>query len=157
IGLDADALWQGLMAGKTGVRPVKSFDPSSLPTRIAAEIDGFDAKTYITDKVHRRALKMMSRPIQLGVCAAELALKVGKVDKDKLDPTRFGVEFGAGLTPSELPELADAATTSANCLPGVIDLPQWGEKGLPAIQPLWMLKYLPNMPACHVSIMHNAQ
>lgn len=33
----------------------------------------------------------------------------------------------------------------------------WGEKGVPLIQPLWMLKYLPNMPACHISIQHNAQ
>lgn len=157
IGLDADSIWQGLLASKTGVRPVKSFDPSALPTRIAAEIDGFDAKTYITDKVHRRSLKMMSRPIQLGVSAAQLALNAGKVDRSKLDPTRFGVEFGAGLIPSEMPELAEAALASANCQPGVIDLALWGEKGLHAIQPLWMLRYLPNMPACHVSIMHDAQ
>ena len=34
---------------------------------------------------------------------------------------------------------------------------QWAEKGLETIPPLWMLKYLPNMPACHVSIIHNAQ
>src|SRR4029078_1118250 len=33
----------------------------------------------------------------------------------------------------------------------------WGEKGLPNIQPLWMLKYLPNMPACHISILHDAR
>src|SRR5205085_5445178 len=78
-------------------------------------------------------------------------------DKSQLDPTRFGVEFGAGLIASELPELIDAARASANCEPGKVDLEKWGEAGLPAIQPLWMLKYLPNMLACHISIMHNAQ
>jgi 3-oxoacyl-[acyl-carrier-protein] synthase II len=38
-----------------------------------------------------------------------------------------------------------------------VDLRAWGEKGLPVITPLWMLKYLPNMLACHVSILHDAQ
>jgi len=36
-------------------------------------------------------------------------------------------------------------------------LPRWGEQGLAAITPLWMLKYLPNMHACHISVLHNAQ
>lgn len=46
---------------------------------------------------------------------------------------------------------------STNCQPDRVDLKAWGEKGLPNISPLWMLKYLPNMLACHVSILHNAQ
>ncbi|MBY0230933.1 MAG: hypothetical protein K2W96_16730 [Gemmataceae bacterium] len=157
LGLDADAAWAALMSGRSAVRPIKAFDPAELPTRIAAEIDGFDSKKYIIDKNARKSLRMMSRPIQLAVSAAQLALDSGKVDKSKLDPTRFGVEFGAGLIPSELPELADAASVSANCTPGAIDLKNWGEKGLPVINPLWMLKYLPNMPACHISILHDAQ
>jgi len=99
----------------------------------------------------------MARPIQLAVAVAQLALNHGKVDKKKLDPARFGVEFGAGLIASELPELADAAAVSVNGQKGVVDLVTWGDKGLPTIQPLWMLKYLPNMPACHISILHDAQ
>jgi 3-oxoacyl-[acyl-carrier-protein] synthase II len=67
------------------------------------------------------------------------------------------VEFGASLIGSELEELAPAAKLSVNCQPGTVDLETWGEKGLAAISPLWMLKYLPNMLACHVSILHNAQ
>src|SRR5262249_28659144 len=70
---------------------------------------------------------------------------------------RFAVEFGAGLIATELDELAAAARLAANCQPGHVDLEKWGEQGLPNIQPLWMLKYLPNMLACHVSILHNAQ
>ena len=44
----------------------------------------------------------MARAIQLAVAAAQLALDDGEVDKSKLDPTRFGVEFGAGLIATEL-------------------------------------------------------
>src|SRR5262249_49188782 len=68
-----------------------------------------------------------------------------------------GVEFGAGLIASELEELAPAAQVSANGRVGVVNLQKWGENGLSLIPPLWMLKYLPNMLACHVSIIHNAQ
>jgi 3-oxoacyl-[acyl-carrier-protein] synthase II len=155
LGPDPDTLFRRLLAGEGAVRPIKSFDPQALPARIAAEVDGFDARTYITDKAQRRALKMMSRPIQMAVSAAAVAM--AGVDRAKIDPTRFGVEFGAGLMATELPELVDAATLSANCQPGVIDLEAWGTKGIPAIQPLWMLKYLPNLPAGHISILHDAQ
>ncbi|MFO0929083.1 MAG: beta-ketoacyl synthase N-terminal-like domain-containing protein [Gemmataceae bacterium] len=62
-----------------------------------------------------------------------------------------------GLIASELPELVDAAVVSANCQPGHMDMIKWGEVGISSIQPLWMLKYLPNMPACHISIIHDAQ
>src|SRR5207253_5025122 len=58
---------------------------------------------------------------------------------------------------SELPELADAATACTNCQPGFVDLEKWGDQGLGVIPPLWMLKYLPNMPACHISILHDAR
>ena len=100
---------------------------------------------------------MMARTIQLAVAAAQRALDDGGVDKSKLVPERFGVEFGAGLIATELPEFADASRASANCQPGHIDLEKWGSQGLEVIQPLWMLKYLPNMLACHVSILHDAR
>jgi 3-oxoacyl-[acyl-carrier-protein] synthase II len=157
LGCDVDSFWQSLLQGRSGVRPIRSFDTTSMPTRIGAEIEGFDPKKYIVERDHRKSLRMMARPIQLAVACANLALQQGKVDKSKLDPARFGVEFGAGLIASELPDLADAARASANCQPGMVDLEKWGTEGIPVIQPLWMLKYLPNMPACHISIMHNAQ
>jgi 3-oxoacyl-[acyl-carrier-protein] synthase II len=99
----------------------------------------------------------MSRTIQLAVAAANLALVDGKVDKEKLDPARFGVEYGAGLIPSELNELGMASSLSTDIPTRHVDLKLWGEKGIGSIPPLWMLKYLPNMLACHVSILHNAQ
>jgi 3-oxoacyl-[acyl-carrier-protein] synthase II len=156
LGNDAESIWKALLAGHSAVRSIRSFDASGLPTRFGAEIDNFDARKYV-EKKQARGLKVMARPIQLAVAAAQLALHHGQVDKSKLDPARFGVEFGAGLIASELPELVDAARISSNCQPGKVDLLVWGEKGIGTIPPLWMLKYLPNMPACHISILHNAQ
>jgi 3-oxoacyl-[acyl-carrier-protein] synthase II len=123
---------------------------------MAGEALGFDAKKYL-DKKDRKSLRVMARTIQLAVAAAQMALDDSKVDKRKLDPTRFGVEFGACLIASELEELGVAAQVSTNCQPEAVDMEKWGAQGIPAIPPLWMLKYLPNMLACHVSILHNAQ
>jgi 3-oxoacyl-[acyl-carrier-protein] synthase II len=156
IGLDKDTFWQSLCAGRSGVRPITSFDASALPTRFAGEVSDFDARNYV-DKKERKNLKVMSRTIQLAVAAAQLALDDSRVDKERLDVTRFGVEFGAGLIASELEELGAAAQFSVNGQADAVDLEKWGTQGLAAMPPLWMLKYLPNMLACHVSIMHNAQ
>lgn len=156
IGQGREAFWQGLQAGRSGVRPLRAFDVTALPTKIGGEVQDFDPKKFI-GKDHRKNLRVMARTIQLAVCAAQLALDDAGIDKAKLDPARFGVEFGSGLIATDLDELAEAATVSANCQPGHVDLEKWGEQGLARIQPLWMLKYLPNMLACHVSIIHNAQ
>jgi 3-oxoacyl-[acyl-carrier-protein] synthase II len=155
LGVDPLTLFQRLLAGDCAIAPIQAFDTAAMPVRIAAEVSGFEAKTYITDKNQRRALKMMSRPLQFAVSAAALAMS--GVDRSQIDSTRFGVEFGAGLIPSELPELGEAATLSANAEPASVDLAKWGREGIPAIQPLWMLKYLPNLPAGHISIFHDAQ
>jgi 3-oxoacyl-[acyl-carrier-protein] synthase II len=156
LGLDARALWTALAGGQSGVRPIQGFDASTLPVRFAAEVRGFDAKNYI-DKKDRKSLRVMARTIQLAVAAAQVAMDDSGVDQQRLDPSRFGVEFGAGLIATELEELGGAALVSANGRACSIDLEKWGEQGLSAIPPLWMLKYLPNMLACHVSILHNAQ
>ncbi len=156
IGQTLDAFWHSLTHGTSGVRTVGSFDSSGLPVHFGGEILGFDAKKYI-EKDQRKSLKVMARTIQLAVAAAQLALDDSKIDKGKIDPTRFGVEFGAGLIATELEELGAASQVSTNCKPGTVDLEKWGEHGLPCMPPLWMLKYLPNMLACHVSILHNAQ
>jgi 3-oxoacyl-[acyl-carrier-protein] synthase II len=156
LGQDPASYWEALRTGRSGVRRIGAFDTSALPTRIAGEIVGFDPKNYL-DKAARKSLRVMARTIQLAVAAAQRALDDSGVDKGRLDPTRFGVEFGSGLIASELEELGDAALASGNCRPDVVDLEKWGEAGLGTIPPLWMLKYLPNMLACHVSILHNAQ
>lgn len=156
VGLTHDAIWQALQSGQSGVRTLHGYDTSALPVHFAGEIVGFDAKKYL-DKDSRKSLKVMARTIQLAVAAAHLALNDSGVDKAQLDPTRFGCEFGSGLIATELEELGSAAQVSSNCQPGTVDLERWGTKGLEQMPPLWMLKYLPNMLACHVSILHNAQ
>jgi len=156
LGLNATAYWDSIAHGRGGIKPLQAFDPAGMPSRIAGEIPTFDAKNFI-DKKDRKSLRVMARAIQLAVAGAQLALDDSGVKKDQLDPTRFGVEFGAGLIPTELEDLGPASQASTNRHPDSVDIQKWGTAGLPCIPPLWMLKYLPNMLACHISILHNAQ
>lgn len=157
LGAGAEVFWQRLSRGDSGIRAIEAFDASPLPTRIAGEIRDFDVKKYIPSRDGRKNIRVMARSIQLAVGAAQLAMDDTKVDRAHLDSTRFGVEFGAGLIASELPELGMAAQASKGPDPEHVDLVAWGDKGISNIPPLWMLKYLPNMFACHVSILHDAQ
>lgn len=157
IGNEPASFWEALRQGKSGVRTIQSFDASPLSTRFGGEIVDFDGKSYLLTRDAKKQQRVMARAIQLAVAAAQVAIEDAKIEKGTLDPTRVGVEFGAGLLPSELPELGEAAVLSQSATPGMVDLRAWGEKGLAAITPLWMLKYLPNMLACHVSILHDAQ
>jgi 3-oxoacyl-[acyl-carrier-protein] synthase II len=155
LGQDLTTVWTAVAAGQSGVGPIRSLDASTLPVRIAGEVPGFDPKKLLT-KDERKSLKMMARPVQLGVTGAKLAFADSGIDRAKLDSTRFGVEMGSGLIPTELDDLAGAARISTDSA-GKVDLGKWGSEGLREVQPLWMLKYLPNMVACHTSIFLDAQ
>jgi 3-oxoacyl-[acyl-carrier-protein] synthase II len=80
-----------------------------------------------------------------------------QVVRSQVDSTRFGIEFGSSLIPTELDDLIAASEASYTGTPGDIDLLKWGSESIPRMNPLWMLKYLPNMAACHTSIIHDAQ
>jgi 3-oxoacyl-[acyl-carrier-protein] synthase II len=156
LGLSAAATWEALSAGKSGVRRIQSFDASRLPIQFAGEVVGFDAKAFIP-KESRKQIKVMARGIQLAVAAAQLALDDSRLDKAAVDPTRMGIDFGSGLLPTDLRDLAEASRVSAPAPDYQLDLEKWGADGLGLIEPLWLLKYLPNFLAAHISILHNAQ
>src|SRR5437660_1902725 len=156
LGFDPAAFWAALMAGKSGVRALSQPGAAELPVRIAGELPGFDAKKILSGKEERKSLKMMARTVQMGVACAKLAFADAGVDRAKLDSTRFGVGVGASLIPTDLDDLATASALCASG-PAGVDLRKWGAEGVREVQPLWMLKYLPHMVACHVSILLDAQ
>src|SRR5437016_3140169 len=108
VGLDLDALWRALIDGRSGIRPISSLDVSTLPVKIGGELPGFDAKKFF-DKDERKSLKMMARTVQMGVACAKQAYLNAGASKQSIDPTRFGIEFGSSLIPTELDDLAPAA------------------------------------------------
>lgn len=153
LGTGNETFWQALAAGKSGVMPLAAFAVDGLPFQIGAEVRDFDPKNFVKQ---RKSLKVMARDIQLAVGAAQLVVEDSGLDVERVDPTRFGVNCGAGLIATDLDELGGPIDHSVNGT-RKFDLKKWGAEGMERLFPLWMLKYLPNMPACHISITYNAQ
>ncbi len=157
---DTPTFWDQLCAGTVAIRAIQAFDASPHPCRIAGEFpQPFDAKKYIpsSNKDGRKSLKNMAKTVQMGLCAAHLAMDHGGPKVGSLDPFRFGIDIGCVMVASELDDLSAAAKHTITATPRTIDMDKWGREGIEKITPLWMLKYLPNMPACHISIFFNAQ
>jgi 3-oxoacyl-[acyl-carrier-protein] synthase II len=160
-GIGVEALWEGLLAGTGFIRPIERFDPSGFPCRFGGRIDGFSARDFVP-KTYRKAVKVMARDIEIAVGAADLAFRDSGIvtkgidpDHTTIDPRRLGCNIGAGLICTDLDELGVALMTAVG-EDGKLSLPIWGESGMNNLTPLWLLKYLPNMLACHVTIIHAA-
>ena len=151
IGIGQEAFWASLCEGRSGVRRLNIFDdPDLIP--FGGEVSDFDPKTYIRQ---RKSLKVMSRDIQLAFAAADMACREAGHHERPIDPERLGVIFGDDMIPCELHEFVPAYR---NCIvDGRFDFNRWGHAAMTEIFPLWMLKYLPNMPACHIGIAQDAR
>ena len=152
VGIGKEAYWRNLLAGRSGIGFLKAFPSEHLPSRLAAEVEDFNPLNFLRQK---KLLKVMSRDIQLGVSAAALAMQDACLSPGNFDPDRLGVVFGAGRMSSTPQELAEAAAYCAQDDSFNFDL--FGEDCMDQICPLWLLPQLPNMPACHVAIEHDAR
>jgi len=161
LGLTVSDMWSGLCAGQCGIGQIGAFDPAGFSCKLAGEVPDYKIQQYVL-KSYRKAIKLMSRDIQLAVIAANEALtSSGLVTKGidpervNIDPRRVAINLGAGLISCDLVELAPAVAASVT--DGKFDIHKWGKEGLELVTPLWLLKYLPNMLACHIGIIHDMQ
>jgi 3-oxoacyl-[acyl-carrier-protein] synthase II len=160
LGIGAAAHWAGITSATRAVKTIAAFDPSAFPSQIAGEVPAYKIGDYVP-KSYRKATKVMARDIELAVIAADDAFKdsglksAAYTESPDFDGTRFGCNIGAGLISCELNELTAALSTSRqDAHPNQLDLKKWGKDGMQQLTPLWLLKYLPNMLACHVTIVH---
>jgi 3-oxoacyl-[acyl-carrier-protein] synthase II len=95
LGSDVPSTWEGLLAGRSGIRTIESFDPSRLTVRIAAEVQDFDSSHVLDRKDQRRT----DRYIQFGLVAAREAMDQAglpaRLEGDLAE--RTGAILGTGL------------------------------------------------------------
>ncbi len=172
LGVGIGEVFDALVEKKCGIDRIRAFDPSRFDAQIGGEASGCDVKNCVP-KSYRKATKVMARDIELVVIAAYHAVRdaglrtkclVERGEGDggvNVDSTRFGANIGAGLICADLGELAGALATAVEepRAPGQrkFSLIKWGEEGMNNLTPLWLLKFLPNMLACHVTIVHDCQ
>lgn len=169
IGTGRESFFESLLNARSGIRslserndggakPPTDQEPDGL--WIGAPVTDFEPKQYVKP---RKALKVMCREIQTAFAAAQLAAQdaglgedVPAHDQGAIAPDRLGVVFGSEIffnPPEELIESIRACVDEAGKLhPG-----RFGGAARREVMPLWMLKYLPNMPACQVGISLNSR
>ena len=152
IGIGGDAFWRSLAAGTSGIRPIDLFDSGGLRTPYGGQIPDFDPKVYVRP---RKSLKVMSRDIQLGFAAADLAMGDASLASGGVEPERFGVVFGADMIYADIEDLE--LTYRRAFQGGRFDFGMWSEAIQEETHPLWLLKHLPNMTASHIAIAHDAR
>src|SRR5258706_6338802 len=93
LGVGLEATWQRLLAGESGAGPITSFDASGLPTQIAAEVKGFEAECFISD---RKILRVLTRGEAFALASTQKALDMAGIAPKQLDAARGGIYIGCG-------------------------------------------------------------
>ncbi len=153
-----EEFWNSLCERRSGVGRLTTVPADAFPMSFAAEASGF--RGHIDDfgplgkaqkKAVRKGLKVMCRECQMGVAVAQKALSHASLTVGGFDPERTGVAFGSDYMLTLAEEFTEGVL---QCLSeeGDFDFRRWPVSGMPKMSPLWLLKYLPNMPASHVAI-----
>ena len=148
-------LWNLLISGTVAVRPYDGFGLIShaAPADFDGHISAFDTQDPTQQKAIRKNLKVMSREIQMAVAATCRALNEAKIQVGQLPPDRVGISFGSDYILTTPEDVLDGVRS---CIAdSQFDFSRWGTNGLPKMNPLWQLKYLPNMPASHIAILND--
>ena len=138
VGNTAPEVWEGLMAGKSGMAEITAFDLTGHPVRFAAEVKNFDPLKFIDKKEARK----MGRFIHLALAAADEAMKHAGLEVTPEIADRFGVHIGSGIGGFDVIEREHSAMLAG---------------GPRKISPFFIPGSIVNLAAGHVSIRYNAK
>jgi 3-oxoacyl-(acyl-carrier-protein) synthase len=131
LGNNIATTWEALLAGRTGVAPITSFDASGFPVRIAAEVKKFDPRTAIED---RKLLKFANRYNSFALAAAEEAIRDAGISPERDTAPRWGCAVGSGMMGVEFAKLVEVHQRfAAN---GSLSSERLGDAGVTAADPV---------------------
>jgi len=130
----AKSLWEGLKAGKSGIRRIETIPIDHVSVQIGGEVRDFDPTQYIDRKEARR----MGRASHFAVAAASMALEDAGITTEAIESEgeRIGVVIGSSLGAHEMAEQSTY---------------KYKTSGFVKPNPLSLINSLPNMPAHYVS------
>ncbi len=140
LGWGAEEFWNSLTQGRSGIGATAHLDLAPFRSRVAGAVHGFQARKHLSDP---KTLKLMTRSVSLGVAAAEAAIADSGWKPGADDPARIGCFVGSPGHAGERDELLPALALAWR--EGRLDLGTYGEQGIAATNPLWLLKSLANI------------
>ena len=93
VGNDVMSSWSAIRAGKSGIKPIETFDVSEFSTRFGGALQAFDRDKYLPAKEARR----MDEFMHYGIAAGIQALEDSRLQEDGFEAERFGVAVGSGI------------------------------------------------------------
>ncbi|WP_455234031.1 beta-ketoacyl-ACP synthase II [Thiogranum longum] len=93
VGLTIAEAWSNILAGKSGIRPITSFDVSEFSVRFAGTIEGFE----VTDYINKKDARKMDTFIHYGVAAGIQAIRDSGLEITEANAERIGVSIGSGI------------------------------------------------------------
>ncbi len=157
LGRDLAELRRAWHAGESGIRPVTCTGEPWLPWPEGGEIPDIRARDLLHKK-QRKHVKVMARPVWLGVGAARAAWqhRIGAAEGGVLPhPERRGAFVGAGMHVDEGGDFVEPMKRAYS--DGRFQLDQWARAGIPALNPLWLIKGLSNNVLAFVSLFEDLQ
>lgn len=152
MGHDVETVWSGLKEGRSGVGPTTIFDASSFPTRISAEVKGWDVSQVGEDP---KVWESCGRHTQFAVGAAKQAVSGSGILDTALDPMRLGVYLGSGEGNQNFIRFSQMVLSALNG--PKLDLSRFIKAGLQTLSPMSELEQEPSVPSGHLASLFNAQ
>ncbi|WP_433591384.1 beta-ketoacyl-[acyl-carrier-protein] synthase family protein [Nocardia sp. CA-145437] len=145
LGEGARETWDALVAGHTGIAPLRAYDPSPLRTRLGAEIPDFDPGKFLS----LRSMRTSTRGDQYGVAAATLALRDAGLERSDLGH-RTGLYLGGNKDICQRDDsIADMEAIRG--VDGEPDMRKLGELARSIVPPLAYVEGLQNGGTYHIS------
>ena len=92
VGNNVTESWNNIIQGKSGVKPITSFDISEFETKFAATVD-----IAVEDFLDKKEVRRTDLFIQYGLIASKECIEDSLIDLDNTDLSKFGVSIGSGI------------------------------------------------------------
>ena len=155
LGKDLDQLRRAWAAGESGIRPITVIDEPWYPTPDGGEIPDLVPLDSV-EKRQRKHLKVMTRPVRIGLAAARSAWADRVRHAPPPAPERRGAFVGAGLAVDEGGDFVEPLKRSYG-EDGAFALQRWADEGIPVLNPLWLIKGLSNNVLAFASLFLDLQ
>lgn len=146
IGQGAAPTWENILEGRSGIGPLRAYDPAPLRTGIGAEIHDFDPTQWAS----RRTLRMLCRGDQLALAGATLALRDAGLDGETDLGHRAGLFLGSNKEMPRMDELIEQLQV-IRAEDGTPDLYKLGQTASSVVAPLFFVEGLQPAAGFHIS------
>ncbi|PIE83329.1 MAG: beta-ketoacyl-[acyl-carrier-protein] synthase II [Candidatus Contendobacter odensis] len=93
VGSTVETAWSNILAGRSGIKMITSFDTEKLPVRIGGPVQGFEVDQYLNPKEARK----MDTFIHYGIGASVQAIQDAGLEITEANAERIGTYIGSGI------------------------------------------------------------